>query len=74
MATPGISSSKDRRAVGDGTICLAKRATALTAKDGGDDTVSLAGRTTVLQGRRAPMGGAAVADEAAVEDEDAGNW
>ena len=36
---------KDRRAVGDGTVSLAKRTTALTA---GDDTVSLAKRTTVL--------------------------
>jgi hypothetical protein len=37
---------KDRRAVGDGTVSLAKRSTVLPAKDGG--TVSLARRTTVL--------------------------
>jgi hypothetical protein len=37
---------KDRRAVGDGTVSLAKRTTVLAAKDGG--TVSLAKRTTVL--------------------------
>jgi hypothetical protein len=37
---------KDRRAVGDGTISLAERATVLAAKD--DGTISLAKRTTVL--------------------------
>ena len=36
---------EDRRAVGDGTVSLAKRTTVLTAKD---DTVRLAKRTTVL--------------------------
>jgi hypothetical protein len=38
--------SKDRRAVGEGTVSLAKRTTVLAAKDGG--AVSLARRTTVL--------------------------
>ncbi len=37
---------KDRRAVGDGTVRLANRATVLDGK--GDATVSLARRTTVL--------------------------
>ena len=37
---------KDRRAVGDGTVSLAKRTTVLAAKDGG--TLSLAERATVL--------------------------
>ena len=40
---------KDRRAVGDGTVSLAKRTTVLTARD--DGTVSLAKRTTVLTAR-----------------------
>ena len=37
---------EDRRAVGDGTVSLAKHTTVLTAKD--DGTVSLAKHTTVL--------------------------
>jgi hypothetical protein len=40
---------KDRRAVGDGTVSLAKRTTVLTdRRAAGDGTVSLARRTTVL--------------------------
>ncbi len=40
---------EDRRAVGDGTVGLAKRTTVLTGKDAkGWGTVSLAKRTTVL--------------------------
>jgi len=40
---------KDRRAVGDGTVSLAKRTTVLTDRRAvGDATVSLAKRTTVL--------------------------
>ena len=40
---------EDRRAVGDGTVSLAKRTTVLTGKDAkGWGTVSLAKRTTVL--------------------------
>jgi hypothetical protein len=37
---------EDRRAVGDGTVSLAKRTTLLAAEEGG--TVRLAKRTTVL--------------------------
>jgi hypothetical protein len=37
---------EDRRAVWEGTVSLAERASVLAAKDGG--TVNLAGRTSVL--------------------------
>jgi hypothetical protein len=43
---------KDRRAVGDGAVTLAKRTTVLTdRRAAGDGTVSLATRTTVLTAR-----------------------
>ena len=53
---------EDRRAVGDGTVSLAKRTTVLAA------------RTTVLAARRATVMRRTSTGDAAVEDEDASDW